>query len=219
LKWVMDHWVTDPVLRFNDHILRLSRLRDLIQTKLSTYTSRMFGLENLLNALISNKGMTDESELEISKESVTYWKDKFESRVAMLDKEVREENTEIMRWWSTVVATELAKIGEDIKVNITAATAADKILELEQVLTSISSMRLKLQEAVDVLREALQKVESPDSLLQMGIQKADMLDLSTEELPLTLKFQVEGWAGTRDKIYRDKISTLVKAVGEINNIK
>jgi len=215
----MDHWVTDPVQRFNDHILRLSRLRDLIQTKLSTYTSRMFGLENLLNALISNKGMTDESELEISKESVTYWKDKFESRVAMLDKEVREENTEIMRWWSTVVATELAKIGEDIKVNITAATAADKILELEQVLTSISSMRLKLQEAVDVLREALQKVESPDSLLQMGIQKADMLDLSTEELPLTLKFQVEGWAGTRDKIYRDKISTLVKAVGKINNIK
>jgi len=215
----MDHWVTDPVQRFNDHILRLSRLRDLIQTKLSTYTSRMFGLENLLNALISNKGMTDDSELEISKESVTYWKDKFESRVAMVDKEVREENTEIMRWWRTVVATELAKIGEDIKVNITAATAADKIIELEQVLTSISTMREKLQEAVDVLREALQKVESPDSLLQMGIQKADMLDLSTEELPLTLKLQVEGWAGTRDKIYRDKISTLVKAVGEINNIK
>jgi len=211
--------VTDPVQRFNDHILRLSRLRDLIQTKLSTYTSRMFGLENLLNALISNKGMTDDSELEISKESVTYWKDKFESRVAMVDKEVREENTEIMRWWRTVVATELAKIGEDIKVNITAATAADKIIELEQVLTSISTMREKLQEAVDVLREALQKVESPDSLLQMGIQKADMLDLSTEELPLTLKLQVEGWAGTRDKIYRDKISTLVKAVGEINNIK
>ena len=82
-----------------------------------------------------------------------------------------------------------------------------------------------------------------------------MLDLSTEELPLTLKsvfsshticnltfmlricvkmyihfdinflhychfrLQVEGWAGTRDKIYREKISTLVKAVGEINNIK
>ena len=90
LKWVMDHWVTDPVQRFNDHILRLSRLRDLIQTKLSTYTSRMFGLENLLNALISTKGMTDESELEISKESVTYWKDKFENRVAMLDKEVNQ---------------------------------------------------------------------------------------------------------------------------------
>merc|ERR1712198_758014 len=187
LKWVMDHWVTDPVQRFNDHIYRLGKLRDLIQTKLSTYTSRMFGLENLLNALISTKGMTDESELEISKESVAYWKDKFESRVAMLDKEVREENTEIMRWWSKVVATELAKIDEDIKV--------------------------------DVLREALQKVETPDSLLQLGIQKADMLDLSTEELPFTLRLQVEGWAGTRDKIYREKISTLVKAVGEINNIK
>jgi len=165
---------------------------------------------------------------------------------------VREENTEIMRWWSKVVATELAKIDEDIKVNITAAAAADKILELEQVLTSISTMREKLQEAVDVLREALQKVERPDSLLQLGIQKADMLDLSTEELPLTLRsrttcnigakfvfvyivhdlldfdtnlhychfrLQVEGWAGTRDKIYREKISTLVKAVGEINNIK
>jgi len=215
----MDHWVTNPVQRFNDHIYRLSKLRDLIQSKLSTYTSRMFGLENLLNALISTKGMTDESELEISKESVTYWKDKFESRVAMLDKEVREENTEIMKWWSKVVATELAKIDEDIKVNITAATAADKILELEQVLKSISTMREKLQEAVNVLREALQKVERPDSLLQLGIQKADMLDLSTEELPLTLRLQVEGWAGTRDKIYREKISTLVKAVGEINNIK
>jgi phosphomevalonate kinase len=215
----MDHWVTNPVERFNDHIHRLGKLRDLIQTKLSTYTSRMFGLENLLNALISTKGMTDESELEISKESVTYWKDKFESRVAMLDKEVREENTEIMRWWSKVVATELAKIDEEIKVNITAAAAADKILELEQVLTSISSMREKLQEAVNVLREALQKVERPDSLLQLGIQKADMLDLSTEELPLTLRLQVEGWAGTRDKIYREKISTLVEAVGEINNIK
>ena len=91
LKWVMDHWVTNPVERFNDHIHRLGKLRDLIQTKLSTYTSRMFGLENLLNALISTKGMTDESELEISKESVTYWKDKFESRVAMLDKEVNHQ--------------------------------------------------------------------------------------------------------------------------------
>ena len=88
LKWDMDHWVTDPVQMFNDHIRRLGRLRDLIQTKLSTYIARMFGLENLLNALISTKGMTDDSELEISKESVTYWKDKFESRVAMLDKEV-----------------------------------------------------------------------------------------------------------------------------------
>merc|ERR550519_1762213 len=133
--------------------------------------------------------------------------------------QVREENTEIMRWWSKVVATELAKIDEEIKVNITAAAAADKILELEQVLISISSMREKLQEAVNVLREALQKVERPDSLLQLGIQKADMLDLSTEELPLTLRLQVEGWAGTRDKIYREKISTLVEAVGEINNIK
>ena len=75
--------------------------------------------------------------------------------------QVREENTEIMRWWSKVVATELAKIDEEIKVrlsievmivrlqycdltkskcsscffkvNITAAAAADKILELEQV--------------------------------------------------------------------------------------
>ena len=90
LKWVMDYWVTNPVQRFNDHIHRLGKLRDLIQTKLSTYTSRMFGLENLLNALIYTKGMTDESELEISKESVTYWKDKFESRVAMLDKEVNQ---------------------------------------------------------------------------------------------------------------------------------
>ena len=33
------------------------------------------------------------------------------------------------------------------------------------------------------------------------------------------RLQVEGWAGTRDKVYREKISTLVKAVGEINNIK
>ena len=84
----MDDWETDPVVRFNDHIQRLGRLRDLIQTKLTTYTSRMFGLETLLNALISTKEIKDHSELKISKESVTYWKEKFESRVAMLDKEV-----------------------------------------------------------------------------------------------------------------------------------
>ena len=83
----MDDWETDPVVRFNDHIQRLGRLRDLIQTKLTTYTSRMFGLETLLNALISSKEIKDHSELKISKESVTYWKEKFESRVAMLDKE------------------------------------------------------------------------------------------------------------------------------------
>ena len=83
----MDDWETDPVVRFNDHIQRLGRLRDLIQTKLTTYTSRMFGLETLLNALISTKEIKDHSELKISKESVTYWKEKFESRVAMLDKE------------------------------------------------------------------------------------------------------------------------------------
>ena len=32
--------------------------------------------------------------------------------------QVREENTEIMRWWSKVVATELAKIDEEIKVRL-----------------------------------------------------------------------------------------------------
>jgi len=100
---------------------------------------------------------------------------------------VREENAEIMKWWSMVVATELAQIDKDIKVSITAAAAADKILELEQVLTSISSVREKLQDAVNVLREALQQVERPDTLLQMGIQKADMLDLATHDLPLTLR--------------------------------
>ena len=64
---------------------------------------------------------------------------------------MREENAEIMKWWSMVVATELAQIDKDIKVrpsfekksamleihsfqvSITAAAAADKILELEQV--------------------------------------------------------------------------------------
>merc|ERR1712211_93391 len=128
------------------------RLRDLIQTKLTTYTSHMFGLETLLNALISTKEIKDHSELKISKESVTYWKEKFESRVAMLDKEGREENAEIMKWWSMVVATELAQIDKDIKVSITAAAAADKILELEQVLTSISSVREKLQDAVSKIK-------------------------------------------------------------------
>merc|ERR1711953_1527733 len=167
----------------------------------------------------SSKEIKDHSELKISKESVTYWKEKFESRVAMLDKEVREENAEIMKWWSMVVATELAQIAKDIKLSIPAPAAADKILELEQVLTSISSVREKLQDAVNVLREALQQVERPDTLLQMGIQKADMLDLATHDLPLTLRTQVENWAGTRDKIYREKISTLVRAVGEINHIK
>ena len=32
--------------------------------------------------------------------------------------QVREENTEIMRWWSMVVATELAKIDKEIKVRL-----------------------------------------------------------------------------------------------------
>ena len=30
--------------------------------------------------------------------------------------QVREENAEIMKWWSMVVATELAQIDKDIKV-------------------------------------------------------------------------------------------------------
>merc|ERR1712004_363020 len=100
----------------------------------------------------SSKEIKDHSELRISKESVTYWKEKFEARVAMLDKEVKEENAEIMKWWSMVVATELAQIDKDIKVSITAAAAADKILELEQVLTSISSVREKLQDAVNKIK-------------------------------------------------------------------
>ena len=32
------------------------------------------------------------------------------------DYQVREENAEIMKWWSMVVATELAQIDKDIKV-------------------------------------------------------------------------------------------------------
>ena len=188
--------MADPVQMFKDHVERLNKMRDLIQSKLHIDSLRLVQLGNLLNASIETKNMREKSDLEVGKMIVNWWKHIVENDVAKIDKEVKSENVEILKWWNRVVDGEIAKLDEELKSSISAVPEVpfrSKIEELDSVLSSITAMRCTMTQAVGLLSSALREVEAPGPLLQLALQRVDTLGLPVGvvrglgELPVTLR--------------------------------
>ena len=126
------------------------------------------------------------------------------------------------RCWNAVVEDELSKLDEDVRSNLKEVPAVpfkDKIEELESVLQSISSMRSRLEEGAAVLEQALLKIGSPSTLLDLSLQRVTEEEgLCKEELPTTLVIQLSSWPTTRDVCLREKLGILAKAVVTISEI-
>ena len=175
-----------PSEMLQDHVQNLRDIRDLIQAKLAHDTSRLLGLQTLLNAIKEAQG----ADLEVGKMSVNWWKDNIEKDVAEIDEEVRFENKKIARCWNKIVKTELNKMDESLEKRLKTSSKTlmrDAIHEVTSVLASIKSMRSRMQGAVSLLRKALEEVQRPDTLLHLGLHTVTHCGLALEELPRTLR--------------------------------
>ena len=167
--------ITDPREIFNHQVTRLKKIRDLIQNKLALYSSRLVGLKTILNAVKE----AEKADLEVGKMSIGWWKDNIEGVLAKIEK------MEILKCWNEAVESEMKKIKEETKTNTKAVP--EHIFEVEAVLTSIKSMRSRMQGAVSLLRKALEEVQRPDTLLHLGLHAVTHCGLALEELPRTLR--------------------------------
>jgi len=211
-----------PAQRFLVHVQLLSRMRDAAHSKMRVDQLKLIQLGNLLNASFESEELREHSDLEVAKMIVNWWKALVESDVASIDRDVKAENVAILRCWNAVVEDELSKLDEDVRSNLKEVPAVpfkDKIEELESVLQSISSMRSRLEEGVAVLEQALLKIGSPSTLLDLSLQRVTEEEgLCKEELPTTLVIQLSSWPTTRDVCLREKLGILAKAVVTISEI-
>lgn len=211
-----------PAQRFLVHVQLLSRMRDAAHSKMRVDQLKLIQLGNLLNASFESEELREHSDLEVAKMIVNWWKALVESDVASIDRDVKAENVAILRCWNAVVEDELSKLDEDVRSNLKEVPAVpfkDKIEELESVLQSISSMRSRLEDGVAILEQALLKIGSPSTLLELSLQRVmEEEGLPKEELPTTLVVQLSSWPSTRDVCLREKLGVLAKAVVTISEI-
>jgi len=211
-----------PAQRFLVHVQLLSRMRDAAHSKMRVDQLKLIQLGNLLNASFESEELREHSDLEVAKMIVNWWKALVESDVASIDRDVKAENVAILRCWNAVVEDELSKLDEDVRSNLKEVPAVpfkDKIEELESVLQSISSMRSRLEDGVAILEQALLKIGSPSTLLELSLQRVTEEEgLPKEELPTTLVVQLSSWPSTRDVCLREKLGVLAKAVVTISEI-
>jgi len=211
-----------PAQRFLVHVQLLSRMRDAAHSKMRVDQLKLIQLGNLLNASFESEELREHSDLEVAKMIVNWWKALVESDVASIDSDVKAENVAILRCWNAVVEDELSKLDEDVRSNLKEVPAVpfkDKIEELESVLQSISSMRSRLEDGVAILEQALLKIGSPSTLLELSLQRVTEEEgLPKEELPTTLVVQLSSWPSTRDVCLREKLGVLAKAVVTISEI-
>ena len=79
------------------------------------------------------------------------------------------------------------------------------------------------EEVSPELCEILEKLDKPDSLLELGLEKVHGLGFiqegaSMEQLPVPLKTQVEHWFSTWVSKIREKMGFLVQALDRIEMI-
>ena len=80
-----------------------------------------------------------------------------------------------------------------------------------------------IEEVSPEISEILVKLDKPASQLELGLERIQGLGFSQQEdameqLPVTLKIQVEHWSTTRDSRILEKMGVLVQAVDRIKHI-
>ena len=94
---------------------------------------------------------------------------------------------------------------------------------LESSFIVLKSTMKKIEEVFPEIGDILERMDKPASLLELGLERVQglgfiQLGASFEQLPVTLKAQVEHWPTTRKVSIREKIDFLVQALGKIADI-
>ena len=93
--------------------------------------------------------------------------------------------------------------------------------------TFLESYKIPIKMAEEMtteIGEILEKLDKPASLLELGLDRVHGLGFiqegaSMEQLPVTLKVQVEHWPTTRNSKIKEKMGFLGQAVGRIEKIR
>lgn len=196
------------------HVLQLARMRDATMEKMRVDQQRLVQLGNLLNASIETKELREQSDLEVAKMIVNWWKALVENDVAAIDRDVKAENLAILRFWNAKMNRELRSRSR----RVPKVPYKEKLEELDCMMASITVMKERLEEALHVLETALMEAIAPGSLLEITLQKVVEQRLPRNELPVTLIEQLSSWAAIRDIKLREKLELLAKAVVTISRI-
>merc|ERR1719341_2459790 len=175
------------------HVLQLARMRDAAMEKMRVDQQRLVQLGNLLNASIETKELREQSDLEVAKMIVNWWKALVENDVAAIDRDVKAENLAILRFWNAKMNRELRSRSR----RVPKVPYKEKLEELECMMASITVMKERLEEALHVLESALMEAVAPGSLLEIALQKVVEQRLPRCELPATLIDQLASWATIR----------------------
>ena len=160
------------------HVLQLARMRDAAMEKMRVDQQRLVQLGNLLNASIETKELREQSDLEVAKMIVNWWKALVENDVAAIDRDVKAENLAILRFWNAKMNRELRSRSR----RVPKVPYKEKLEELECMMASITVMKERLEEALHVLERALMDTMAPGSLLEITLQK--VLNLTSTRVVL-----------------------------------
>ena len=149
------------------HVLQLARMRDAAMEKMRVDQQRLVQLGNLLNASIETKELREQSDLEVAKMIVNWWKALVENDVATIERDVKAENLAILRFWNAKMNRELRSRSR----RVPKVPYKEKLEELECMMASITVMKERLEEALFVLERALMEATAPGSLLEITLQK------------------------------------------------
>ena len=166
------------------HVFQLAQMRDATMEKMRVDQQRLVQLGNLLNASIETKELREQSDLEVAKMIVNWWRALVETDVVAIDREVKAENEAILRFWNAKMNRELRSRSR----RVPKVPYKEKLEELECMMASITVMKERLEEALHVLERALIEATAPGSLLEITLQK--VLSLNILELSRSLHFCV-----------------------------
>merc|ERR1719336_1179576 len=193
------------------HVFQLAQMRDATMEKMRVDQQRLVQLGNLLNASIETKELREQSDLEVAKMIVNWWRALVETDVMAIDRDVKAENEAILRFWN-------AKMNRELRSRSRRVPKVPYKEELECMMASITVMKERLEEALHVLQRALIEATAPGSLLEITLQKVVDKKLPRTELPSTLIEQLACWANIRDLRLRERLELLAKAVVTISHI-
>ena len=94
---------------------------------------------------------------------------------------------------------------------------------MESSVDVLKSTMKKIEEVSPEIGDILERMDKPACLLELGLERVQglgfiQLGASLDQLPVTLKTQVEHWPTTREASIREKINFLVQALGRIVDI-
>ena len=196
------------------HVFQLAQMRDATMEKMRVDQQRLVQLGNLLNASIETKELREQSDLEVAKMIVNWWRALVETDVVAIDREVKAENEAILRFWNAKMNRELRSRSR----RVPKVPYKEKLEELECMMASITVMKERLEEALHVLERALIEATAPGSLLEITLQKVLSLNIAQLQRSLHFLYSYDMFRqkGGGQEITKDRVAVNIdRAIGQL----